>query len=847
MRACASNAIVLETTNEIQKLGSVDPWIANANKPTGDTRDRQTTQPHNSTTTTFHTHRFPTALICLCGIQGMGGTSDDERDPLKRNASDRDTASLRAYVVDAIIFILWACLEIVDALLRVLGAIYSLIEKCAAVMQSDATTPQQIVIVGASFGGLAAKRELSHQRNVKVTLIDFKSYFEYTPGVLRCLVQPSYLSQLTCPLPTSPNELITGAMCGVTEDTVLVRDSSGAERRVHFDYLVMAVGSTYADPIKPCESESTLTDRAVTWTDAAAKLAGAESVIIVGAGAVGVELAGEILTVYPHKRVMFVDMATTILPGFDRTASDYSRAWLERRGAELVLGEAIERISAESLLLKSGQQIEAGIVYKCVGVMPNTAMLKHSPFAASFGFRDSIEVNDHLQVAGHPHVYCVGDMMSHSSRELKLGHTAEVNAHLAAHNILADLNGKPLLTYPHGVTGADTTPKIYCLSLGRYDAIMGFNGYVLSGWYVAVMKWLLEWTKVAAAAERPIGVLFWRVADGMSMWLGRTLLAPSKKESDDDGSDVEKGIPKVHGGPFPHPQLDFLKNPVFADMGMLLLRVVTASLILHHGLDKLENTAGFSNGVIAVYFPFLPGPPVFWTYLSSCFEIVGSFCITVGIFARPAAALLAGTMVNAIAFHLMKFGLQSFPFNPPKGGAYTFEPSFAFLGVTAHICLAGPGRCAVQPHFPKLDFLKNPVFADMGMLLLRVVTASLILHHGLDKLENTAGFSNGVIAVYFPFLPGPPVFWTYLSSCFEIVGSFCITVGIFARPAAALLAGTMVNAIAFHLMKFGLQSFPFNPPKGGAYTFEPSFAFLGVTAYICLAGPGRFAVRSSGF
>ena len=33
MRACASNAIVLETTNEIQKLGSVDPWIANANTP----------------------------------------------------------------------------------------------------------------------------------------------------------------------------------------------------------------------------------------------------------------------------------------------------------------------------------------------------------------------------------------------------------------------------------------------------------------------------------------------------------------------------------------------------------------------------------------------------------------------------------------------------------------------------------------------------------------------------------------------------------------------------------------------------------------------------------------------
>jgi hypothetical protein len=39
-----------------------------------------------------------------------------------------------------------------------------------------------------------------------------------------------------------------------------------------------------------------------------------------------------------------------------------------------------------------------GASYKCVGVMPNTDMLKESPFAQKFGFRNSIEVNDHLQV-----------------------------------------------------------------------------------------------------------------------------------------------------------------------------------------------------------------------------------------------------------------------------------------------------------------------------------------------------------------------------------------------------------------------------------------------------------------
>jgi hypothetical protein len=77
------------------------------------------------------------------------------------------------------------------------------------------------------------------------------------------------------------------------------------------------------------------------------------------------------------------------------------------------------------------------------------------------------------------------------------------------------------------VTGADLTPKIYCVSLGAYEATLAFNGLVISGFLAALTKWLLEWTKVQAARARPIGVVFWIIADVVSNWLGRTLL-PTK-------------------------------------------------------------------------------------------------------------------------------------------------------------------------------------------------------------------------------------------------------------------------------------------------------------------------------
>lgn len=139
--------------------------------------------------------------------------------------------------------------------------------------------------------------------------------------------------------------------------------SRGCRRHVRqVVILSLSPGSTYADPIKPTQSEQTLAERQFTWTSAAARLERAKTVIIVGAGPVGVELAGEILTAYPDKRVTFVDMATTILPGFDEAAATYSRAWLELRGVELMGGEPIERIGADTVLLKSGIELTADVV-----------------------------------------------------------------------------------------------------------------------------------------------------------------------------------------------------------------------------------------------------------------------------------------------------------------------------------------------------------------------------------------------------------------------------------------------------------------------------------------------------
>ena len=163
----------------------------------------------------------------------MGGLSDDERQPLGggKTAHGCGPSLVRVILIESVIYLLWAILEIVNAVLKVLELMYRPFDACAGLLKPN-DSPKHVVIVGASFGGLAAQRELAGRRDVKVTLIDFKSYFEYTPGVppslrassrlflsplseastclaqaLRCFVKPSFLSELTCKLPSSRNKV----------------------------------------------------------------------------------------------------------------------------------------------------------------------------------------------------------------------------------------------------------------------------------------------------------------------------------------------------------------------------------------------------------------------------------------------------------------------------------------------------------------------------------------------------------------------------------------------------------------------------------------------------------------
>ncbi len=299
-----------------------------------------------------------------------------------------------------------------------------------------------VVIVGGGYGGTLVAKALDTEADV--ILIDPREAFVNAAASLRALTRPDWAPNAFFSFDTLLDRGRVLRDRAVSVDPKGVTLASG--ERVEADYLVLATGSGYSYPAKPNPESTSIAQQLADLRATHEELAGAARVLILGAGPVGLELAGEIKEVWPAKHVVIVDRSDQVLPGFRPDVRAELHRQLDELGVELRLGTGLTavppleagRAGRFTVTTDRGDEIEADIWFRAFGVRVNTGYLADghlSPLTE----QATVPVTERLNVVGYDHVYAIGDITA--LPDPKMASYAMTQAEIVVQNITAQLAG----------------------------------------------------------------------------------------------------------------------------------------------------------------------------------------------------------------------------------------------------------------------------------------------------------------------------------------------------------------------------------------------------------------------
>lgn len=381
----------------------------------------------------------------------------------------------------------------------------------------------KVVVLGGGFAGLYCCRSLSSNKSIEVVLVDPKKYFEYTPGILRAFVCPEKEMETLCQkLNFSKFRNVTHLQAKALKvnasknevDLELVNPCS--KGTIPYDFLIAATGSAYS-LCKPAPNSVNVILRSEEIKCLYDKICKSNKILVLGSGFVGVELVSEIVCRFPRKTVVLVDRVTEVCPTSPKHIRDYVKTWLQSCGVELELGVGIAgnypnlEIDGNSCKLLDGRKLVADVVFNCTGFKPNSEMFcSEDNISVSKNRVGQLIVNDHLMVQSN--IFAIGDVCCiPNKRLLSTAYTAEAQARVVSKNVLNFVEGKSV-----PIEKCPDIPKITILSLGRYNSVLEFNSFYLTGVLPSLLKLLIEKTKIEETSGVFIWSLFWNVADSIA-------------------------------------------------------------------------------------------------------------------------------------------------------------------------------------------------------------------------------------------------------------------------------------------------------------------------------------------
>ncbi|MBD8207065.1 dihydrolipoyl dehydrogenase, partial [Microbacterium sp. CFBP 8801] len=234
------------------------------------------------------------------------------------------------------------------------------------------------------------------------------------------------------------------------DHTLDVTKTDGSKEQVTFDNVIIATGSTVR--LLP---GVTLSENVVTYEEQILTRELPESIVIVGAGAIGMEFA-YVMTNYGVK-VTIIEFLDRALPNEDAEVSKEIQKQYKGYGVDILTSTKVDSVTDHgdkvtvAYTAKDGSQgsIDAGRVLMSIGFAPKVDGFGLENTGVKLTERGAIEIDDHMRT-NVPHIYSIGDVTA----KLQLAHVAEAQGVVAAETIgnaetqtLGDYRNMPRATF----------------------------------------------------------------------------------------------------------------------------------------------------------------------------------------------------------------------------------------------------------------------------------------------------------------------------------------------------------------------------------------------------------------
>jgi NADH dehydrogenase len=413
----------------------------------------------------------------------------------------------------------------------------------------------RVVIVGGGFAGLQAAIHLAG-KPVEVMLIDRRNHHTFQPllyQVALAALSPGDIAQPIRSIFRNRRnvDVLMDEVVGI--DTAAKSLHLHSSANIHYDYLILATGSThsyfghdnwerYAPGLKTVEDAIEIRRRVLLAFELAERQAlehGSHpplNFVIVGGGPTGVELAGAISDISrlymredfrhidPSKaHVIVVEGAPLILASYPEDLSRKATEELQHLGVEVRNNAQVTDVQP-GYVVANGQKIESVVTLWAAGVQasPLGKMLD-----AEMDKRGAIFVDLYLNPANHREIFVCGDLAHVIEDGKRIPGVAQPAMQMGVHaakEILADLAGKPRTEFHYFDKGDMAT-------IGRHSAVADvkwpFHAHMsgLPAW----MAWLTIHIYFLIGFRNRIAVLLQWIWMYFALSVGPRLITGSQK------------------------------------------------------------------------------------------------------------------------------------------------------------------------------------------------------------------------------------------------------------------------------------------------------------------------------